>query len=145
MHVELERVYALETMPDTLWSALRDAGRIARCIPHAEDVRVEGNRLSAKVRPPYSFIRGRFSIDAEIVEVDEGRRRMSVMVKGSSIGSSFSAMLTISLVQDGLASTVTADTHGLLRTLPRSLVEKVVDDAMERFLSCIRGDGAKEV
>jgi carbon monoxide dehydrogenase subunit G len=139
VHIELERRYAFDGIePNTLWSRLKDVQRIARCIPHAEDVYVEGSILKAKVKPPYSFIRGRLSIESEILSIDEDMKQLKVKVKGSSIGSSFDAMLMISFMQDCLIASVVADTHGLLRTVPRSLIQKVTEDAADMFMSCIK-------
>ncbi|MEM1959640.1 MAG: SRPBCC domain-containing protein [Candidatus Nitrosocaldus sp.] len=139
MHIELEKRYTFDGIePNMLWNTLKDAQIIARCIPHAEDVHVEGSAIKAKVKPPYSFIRGRLSIEGEIVDVDDTTRQLKVKVKGSSIGSSFNAMLTISVMQEGLIAKVDADTHGLFRTLPSSLIKKVTEDAADRFMSCIR-------
>lgn len=139
MHIELEKRYTFDGIePNMLWNTLKDAQIIARCIPHAEDVHLEGSAIKAKVKPPYSFIRGRLSIEGEIVGIDDAARQLKVRVKGSSIGSSFDAMLTISIMQKGLIASVAADTHGLLRTVPGSLIQKVTEDAADRFMSCIR-------
>ncbi len=141
MHVELEKRYRSDTIDaDILWDMLKDAQRIARCIPYADGVYVEGNRLTAKVRPPYSFIKGRFSIECEITDVDDIKKQIRVKVKGSSIGSSFDAILTISSLHDMLITLISADTHGLLRTLPESLIQRVVEEVSEKFLSCIMED-----
>lgn len=138
MHVELERRYTLDIEPERIWHALTEPERIAECIPYRDDVHVEGRRLRARVKPPYSFIKGRMSIDSEIIDVDDAARRLRIMVKGSSIGSSFDAVLTVSIMHDGLTAAIVADTHGLLRTVPGSLIERIVEDTAERFISCIK-------
>lgn len=118
---------------------LTNADEIARCIPYAESVEVYDSRLRAKLRPPLSFIKGRLSIESEIVEMDEERSSLRLSIKGRSIGSSFDSSVAISIAGDELHASIVADTHGLLSTIPRSLVQKVIDDSWADFIRCIKG------
>ncbi len=141
MVLTLSKEYEFNSSIDDIWRVLTDLSKITRCIPNIEDVKIEDYRFKARVKPPFSFIKGKFNIESKIKELRE-KEFILVYVKGSSIGAEFeiSMSITISIFEGitRLKADIIIDTHGLLKTLPNSLVYKVVDDIEGYTIRCIK-------
>jgi carbon monoxide dehydrogenase subunit G len=139
--LKLSKEYEFNSSIDDTWRLLTDLSKVTRCIPNIEDVKIEDYGFKASVKPPFSFIRGRFKIESKIKELRE-KEFILVYVKGSSIGAGFeiSMSITISMLEGitRLKADIIIDTHGLLKTVPNSLVYKVVDDIEGYTIKCIK-------
>ena len=137
MHIELKKEYFIDAGIDDVWHAFTDINNITDCIPNIEDLEIEGNRFKAKVKPSFAFIKGKFKIESEIIEMID--KSLKIGMKGSSIGSSFELILTIQFSDNTRMDVhVSADTHGLLRSIPGSLVQKIVESIEEPMLRCMK-------
>lgn len=137
MHIELKKEYTINTNIDKVWDLFRDLEQITGCIPNIEDVKINGTKFRAKIRPPFSFIKGKFKVESEMYEVEDKRLRISM--KGSSIGSSFELMLMILLTDNTkIHADIVAETYGLLKTIPKSLIQKIVESIEEPMLKCMK-------
>ncbi len=137
----LSREYEFNSSIDDTWKILTDLSKVTRCIPNIEDVEIEDYGFKASVKPPFSFIRGRFKIKSKIKELRD-KEFILVYVNGSSIGAGFeiSMSITVSMIEGitRLKADMIIDTHGLLKTIPNSLVYKVVDDIEGYIIRCIK-------
>lgn len=120
---------------------LTDIERVTYCIPYFEDLHIESaSKFTGKVKPPFSFMRGNFKIISEIQQITE-KKRLKVIVKGSSIGSSFEIIMQIEILSiEGtkLQLDIQVKTSGLLKPLPKSLIFKVVEDIEKIMLFNIK-------
>ena len=114
---------------------------VTSCIPHLEDLQIESpTKFAGKVKPPYSFIRGRFKINSEIDLIQE-KESLKIVVNGSSIGSSLEITMHIVILPvEGtkIQLEVEVKTFGLLKPIPKSLIYKAIDDIEKLMLSCIK-------
>lgn len=120
---------------------LTDIERVTYCIPYFEDLRIESSsKFTGKVKPPFSFMRGNFKIISEIQQIKE-KERLKVIVKGSSIGSSFDIIMQIEILPiEGtkLQLDIQIKTSGLLKPLPKSLIFKGVEEIEKIMLFNIK-------
>ncbi len=136
-----KKEYVINSEIEKVWSFMTDVKMITGCIPYLEDLQIESpTRFIGKIKPPYSFIRGKFNINSEIKKVQE-KEHLKIIVKGSSIGSSLEiTMHVIILPAEGtkIQLDVEVKTFGLLKPIPKSLIYKAVDDIEKLMLSCIK-------
>lgn len=138
MQMEIRKEYAISAGADRVLNFLTDLKQVTSCIPNIENVEIETPaRFRAKIRPLFSFVKGRLTIESELIQ--PGKDGFTATVKGSSIGASFQATLNIT-VTGGTTVGIDAkvETFGLLRTIPKSIIYKAVDDIESPMLQCIR-------
>lgn len=138
MQMEIRKEYAINAGADRVLGFLTDLKEVTSCIPNLEQAEIESpTRFRGKIKPPFSFVKGRLSIESELTQ--SGKDGFTATVKGSSIGASFNATLNITVAE---GSTVRIDakveTFGLLRTIPKSIIYKVVEDVETPMLQCIK-------
>lgn len=137
----ISKEYSLNASIDAVWNVLTDIRKVTSCIPGIEDVAIDDNGFKARIKPPFSFIKGRFYIESSIKEARE-REYMQIHVKGSSIGSRFEVNMGVALQEDKgytvLKVDIAIEMHGLLKTVPNTLIHKVVDDLESNMLECIK-------
>jgi carbon monoxide dehydrogenase subunit G len=137
VHIELKKEYVIDASIDEVWNLFTDLNSITECIPNLEDIKIEGMRFRAKVKPPFSFIKGKFKVESEIEEIKD--KSLKISMKGSSIGSSFELTLTILLANNtNVYVDIVAETRGLLKTIPKSLIQKIVEGVEEPMLRCMK-------
>ncbi len=138
----LSKEYSINASIDALWSVLTDVRKVTLCIPSVEDITVYNNGFKARVKPPFSFIKGKFYVESSIKEARE-KEYMQIHVRGSSIGSRFEINMSIALHEykdhTRLKVDIDIEMHGLLKTVPNTLIRKVVDDLGSSMLECIKG------
>ena len=126
---------------EKVWSFLTDIKMVTDCIPYLENLQIESpTKFTGKVKPPYSFIRGKFSINSEIETIQE-KERLKIIVKGSSIGSSLEiTMYVVILPAEGtkIQLDIEVKTFGLLKPVPKSLIYKAVEDIEKLMLGSIK-------
>jgi carbon monoxide dehydrogenase subunit G len=141
LYLLFKKEYVINSEIEKVWSFLTDIKMVTDCIPYLEGLQIESpTRFIGKIKPPYSFIRGKFNINSEIEKVQE-KERLKIIVKGSSIGSSFEiTMHVVILPVEGtkIQLDVEVKTFGLLKPLPKSLIYKAVDDIEKLMLSSIK-------
>lgn len=138
MQIEIRKEYAINASADKVSSFLTDLKEVTSCIPNLEQAEIETpTRFKGKIKPPFSFVKGRLNIESELTE--SGKGGFTATVKGSSIGASFNATLHIT-VTEGAVVRIDAkvETFGLLRTIPKSIIYKVVEDVETPMLQCIK-------
>ncbi len=137
MILKFKKEYTINASADDISRFLRDLNEVINCIPYLEDVNIDiPSRFRARVRLPYSFIKGRFKIEGEILESE--KERLSVNLQGSSIGSSFKVALMISISSMKIDIDVTIEIYGLLSHLSKSLIQRVIEDIEAHMLRCIK-------
>jgi len=141
MITEFKKEYTINSGVENVWNFLMDLKEVTSCIPHLENLEIEGpTRFKAKVKPPFSFVKGKFRIESEVKEFRE-KEGLTIGVRGSSIGASLEITMNITIsAAAGTKIQIDAriETFGLLKTLPKSLIYKVVEDIETPILKCIK-------
>jgi carbon monoxide dehydrogenase subunit G len=141
LHLLFKKEYVINSEIEKVWNFLTDIKMVTGCIPYLEDLQIESpTKFTGKVKPPYSFIRGKFNMNSVIEKVQE-KERLKIIVKGSAIGSTFEiTMHVVILPAEGtkIQLDVEVKTFGLLKPVPKSLIYKAVDDIEKPMLSCIK-------
>jgi len=139
--IELKKEYVIDSDIESVWNFLNDIKQVTGCIPNLENLQIDTpTKFRGKIKPPFSFIKGKFKIESEVKGSKE-KESLTIIVKGSSIGASFEITMYISIssvsgtkIQIG----VKIETTGLLKTLPKSLIQKVAEDIEAPMLRCIK-------
>jgi carbon monoxide dehydrogenase subunit G len=139
--INLRREYTLDSSIEKVWLVLTDVHRIASCIPDVEGIILYDHGFKAIVKPRLSFIKGKFRLESSISEIKENEHLIIIHTKGSSIGSSFEIDMRIRVerLEFSTVLTVEADieTHGLFKSMPTTLIYKVIDDVEASIMKCI--------
>ncbi len=137
----ISKEYEFNAAIDAVWGVLTDIKKVTSCIPGIDDITIHDNGFNAHVKPPFSFIKGRFYIESSAKEA-RGREYLQIHVKGSSIGSRFEVNMGVALQEDKgytvLKVDIGIEMHGLLKTVPNTLIRKVVNDLEGSILECIK-------
>ena len=137
--MRISKRYVIYASIDKVWEFVASIENMARCMQDVEEVKVEDDKLFAKVKPRFSFIKGVTKVEAMIIDA-KSNEQLIVSIRGKSIGASFEADMKIDLEYDDatiLDIDLDLDLHGLLKHIPRSLIYKVVDDIGSDMLKCI--------
>lgn len=136
--IEIKKEYTISADAGRVMGFLTDLKQVTACIPNLESVEMEApSKFRGKIKPPFSFVSGKLSIQSELVQ--SGSDGFTATVKGSSIGASFQATMKVA-VSGGALIVIDAkvETFGLLKTVPKSLIYKVVEDIETPMLNCIK-------
>lgn len=136
MHVSFTREYSLDASRDKIWSFLNSPKNIVQCIPDAEELEILDDGFKFNIRPRFVFIKGRFRIESRVIERKD-IESIKISIRGSSVGSSFDAMINIILTDRNVRLMMDIDTYGLLKPLSRSLMYQVVSEISSSIFSCI--------
>lgn len=144
MLIEFVREYKFDSsVNNNLWDFLTNAEKITICIPDLESLQIlNTTSFKGKIKPRFSFVKGKLNIECNILIVEE-RHRFKLDIKGSSIGATFVLTIDVSINNSVAEETtkmhlkVTAETFGLLKAIPRSLVQQVVEETEKSMLVCI--------
>jgi uncharacterized protein len=126
-----------------LWDFLTNAEKIIPCIPDLESLQiVNAMSFKGKIKPRFSFVKGKLNIECKITIVEEGHS-FALDIKGSSIGATFALTMDVLINSSAKSTTemqvkVRAETFGLLKAIPRSLVQQVVEETEKSMLVCIK-------
>jgi carbon monoxide dehydrogenase subunit G len=137
--MEIKKEYTVSAEVDKVLKFLTDLKQVTGCIPNLESLEIEtSTKFRGKIKPPFSFVKGRLNIESELVQ-SSGKEGFIAMVKGSSIGASFQGTMQV-IVSEGTRVRIDAkvETFGLLKTIPKSLIYKVVEDIETPMLRCIK-------
>ncbi|MFQ5929870.1 MAG: CoxG family protein [Acidobacteriota bacterium] len=141
MVIEFKKEYVIKSDLESVWNFLTNLQEVASCIPNLENLRIETpTKFRGKIKPPFSFIKGKFNIESEVKEFKE-RESLTVSVRGSSIGASFEVAMSMSISSMAgirIQIDTKVETFGLLKTLPKSLIHKVVEDVEAPVLKCVK-------
>jgi len=141
MVIELKKEYVINSDVENIWNFLTNLKEVTNCIPNLENLQIETpTKFKGKIRPPFSFVKGKFNIESEVKEFRE-KESLTIAMRGSSIGASFEVTMGITISSiDGteIQIDVRVETFGLLKTLPRSLIHQVVEDIETPMLRCIK-------
>jgi carbon monoxide dehydrogenase subunit G len=137
LHFEGDREFT--PAPAVVWTKLRDARFLVRCVPGAEKVaEAEPDRAACTVRPGFAFVRGTLEVTLRVLEaVEPASLRLAVHSKGIGSSSEVEALLTFAPQGGGTSAHWTADVKnlgGLLKAVPQGLLrgaaEKVINDVL---------------
>jgi len=138
--INLKREYTLDSSIERVWLVLTDVQKISSCIPDVEGIILHDHGFKARVKPRLSFIKGKFRLESSISEMKENEH-LTIHTKGSSIGSSFEINMRIRLERSNnstvLAVEADIETHGLFKSIPATLIYKVIDDVEVSIMNCI--------
>jgi carbon monoxide dehydrogenase subunit G len=136
-----KKEYVINSEIENVWSFMTDIKMITGCMPYLEDLQIESpTKFTGKIKPPFSFIRGKFGINSEIEELKK-KENLKITVKGKAIGSSFEITMHVAFFPvDGtkIQLDVEVKTSGLLKPIPKSLKFKAVEDIEKLMLSSIK-------
>jgi carbon monoxide dehydrogenase subunit G len=145
--IEFTREYKLDSYDNNntnnLWDFLTNAEKITACIPDLESLQiVNAKNFKGKIKPRFSFVKGKLNIECKIQIVKEGHS-FALDIKGSSIGATFLLTMYVSIESSAKEATemqvkVRAETFGLLKAIPKSLVQQVVEETEKSMLACIK-------
>lgn len=141
MIINFKKEYTINSDPEGVWNFLTDLQKVTTCMPNLENLEIQSpTKFRAKVKPPFSFVKGKLRMESELKEFNE-KESLTIAVKGSSIGASFEVAMNINLTPmkgTKIQIDVRLETFGLLKTLPKSLIHKVVEDIESSMLACIK-------
>jgi carbon monoxide dehydrogenase subunit G len=139
--MEINKQYMISAGADKVLSFLTDLKQVTSCIPNLENLQIETpTSFKGKIKPPFSFVKGRLNIESELLRQSSEKDGFFVAtVKGSSIGASFQGTMQVT-VSEGSSIRIDAkvETFGLLKTIPKSLIYKAVEDIETPMLRCIK-------
>jgi aerobic carbon-monoxide dehydrogenase small subunit len=103
--VRIAQALELPHPPARLWEALGDVERMARCLPGAEIVAVEGNAVRGRMRMRLGPIASSFEVDATQMRDDEQRRgRVAGQGRDKLTGSRARGVLDFAVAPSGAGS-----------------------------------------
>lgn len=141
MVIELKKEYMINSDLEDVWNFLTNLKEVTSCIPNLENLQIETpTKFRGRIKPPFSFVKGKFKVESEVKEFRE-KESLTIAIRGSSIGASFEITMGItisSISKTRMQIDVRAETFGLLKTLPKSLIHKVVEDIETPMLACIK-------
>lgn len=139
--IEFTREYKVDSDANSLWNFLTNVERITTCIQDLESLQIlSGSSFRGKIRPRFSFVKGKLNLECEILIIEE-RHDFRLDIKGSSIGATFSINMDVSIdsgAETGMRVKVKAETFGLLKAIPRSLIQQIVEETEKSMLACIK-------
>ncbi|OWK41786.1 CoxG family protein [Fimbriiglobus ruber] len=130
--------------PADVYAKLADAGWLARALPDAEVTEAAADRATWKVRPKFAFMSGVLDTTAEITGrgVDPSAVRYRIASRGVGSSSAVDAELTVRPVDSGCTVQWSGDVTelgGLLKMVPRGLVQAAVQKVIEDVWQSVRG------
>lgn len=135
MHVSLVKEYKINMNREKVWNFL--TSEITSCIPDIEKLETLEDGFKLVIKPRFAFIKGKFRIESRIIEKRE-LEYLKIVIRGSSIGSSFDALIDLTLDNDTkIILKIEIDTHGLLKPLSSSLIYEVVNEISSSIISCM--------
>ncbi len=138
--INLRREYTLDSSIERAWLVLTDVQKISSCIPDVEGIILHDHGFKATVKPRLSFIKGKFRLESSISEMKRNEH-LIIHTKGSSIGSSFEISMRIRLERSNNSTVLTVEadieTHGLFKSIPTTLIYKVIDEVEVSIMNCI--------
>ena len=97
LHLDGEEYFAQSR--EQLWDALIDMTFLSQCLPDVESVdQVEAERLECRIRPSFSFLRGRLDVSLEIVD-QQAPKSARWLIRGKGIGSSVEIVTCVELAE----------------------------------------------
>lgn len=153
----LEESFEVSAPVDRVWAYLIDPERVAPCLPGARLTEVRGEKtflgeMTVKVGPVKASYQG----EVELVEADEGSRRVKMSGKGmekSGGGSARMSMVSrVESLPDGGSRVVVEselEVAGKLAQFGRGMIEQVGTQIFRQFAECARkelteGEGAEK-
>ncbi|MER3417064.1 MAG: hypothetical protein C4297_12755 [Gemmataceae bacterium] len=128
------------TSADKLRAWLDDLGRLVSLVPDVIAVDHLGpQQARMRVRPAFTFIRSELQVEIERLPVGDPATR-AYRFHSSGIGSQASGRASLRLVSQGACTLLDWQLDiealgGLLRALPRGLIEGAARQVVERFLA----------
>jgi len=120
-----EKDYELQASSEQLIAFVNDVESAVTCIPNLErHERLSETKLLLVVRPQFSFLKARLTMEWEIVSI--GPKGGVLHLTGKGIGSSFEAKvnLTVTKIKKGTLAHLQIDISpgGLLKQIPKSVI-----------------------
>ncbi len=144
----ISRRFRVDAPPARVWAYLIDPSLVVTCLPGAalESSSADGLRHDGNVTVKLGAMSVSYRGTAELAEVDEAARRLSVRAKGrekTGAGSADMSMLAQVLPADGGNSEVTLDASvdvtGRIVTLGRGMIQVVSEQVLDEFTACLAG------
>lgn len=145
MGFRVEERFAVQAPAEAVWAYLTDPRRVVTCLPGAElteviDPRTFNGTVKVKVGPVTVSYRGR----VQLIELDEGARRVKLVGEGRESAGAGSAKMTMvsTLATAGAETTVSVqadvDVVGRAVQLGRGMMEQVSAQLFRQFAACVR-------
>jgi uncharacterized protein len=141
--VLLQGSFKMPSGTDKVYGFVSDPANVIQCVPGVENYAIgEGKRFSATVKVSFGFIRSFFQATGRVVKEDAVAHTATLELNGSGSGSSFSAMVDVSITGDDDSADLTwrADVgvHGPLGSLARPLLESYVKKTVDQMFGCVK-------
>jgi hypothetical protein len=142
--VELRNEFRVAVPPATAWLLLNDVERIAPCLPGAQLQEIEGDEYRGLVKVKVGPISAQYKGQATFVQQDEPAGRMVLKATGRDTGGGghANAVITVTLIPDGAATTVTVVTDlaitGRLAQFGKGVIEEVTTNLLNQFVACLQ-------
>ncbi len=138
MHIKIKREYNINAKLESVFNLFVDPKVISQCVPNLEEIKIEDNGFKGKIKPPFTFIKGKFNIETFISQVKD-KDFINIDIKGRSIGSSFIIKIILSFTNNTLIlADIDAEVTGLLKAIPSSLINKVIEDTETHMINCLK-------
>ncbi len=132
---------------DQVWTYMLDVPRMAPCIPGAEITDVlGGGKYKGRVTTKMGPVSLRFLGDAEIVEQDQGSRRIVMKASGSEEKGKGQANMTMTtrLQPSGSGTRISVsqdlELSGAAAQYGRGMIQDVTSTLMRSFADCVQHD-----
>ncbi len=138
MHIKIKREYNINANLENVFNVFANPKILSQCVPDLEEIKIEDSSFKGKIRPRFSFIKGKFNIET-VISPSRDKESININIKGRSIGSSFIIIIILSLTNNtNISADIEADISGLLKALPPSLINKVIEDTETRMINCLK-------
>ncbi|SMB89496.1 SRPBCC family protein [Deinococcus hopiensis] len=95
----------IQAPPGVVWAFVCDAARVARCLPHVQDVDARGEGAAeASVQVGVGMLRGKFKLRVEVFP-DASAQHVRVRVRGGGLGSNVELNAGATVVDNGGGTT----------------------------------------
>jgi carbon monoxide dehydrogenase subunit G len=143
--MRLDQEFTVVASADRVWAFLMNVTRMATCIPGASDVQqIEDHTYDATVKTKIGPIAASFGCKITILELNESAHTGVVEVNGkdAKIGGGVKARLTMTLLEEGTATTVRigseVDILGKIGQYGHGMISKRATAMLDDFTHCLR-------
>lgn len=144
--MELNNTFTVNLSIEETWTVLMDLERVARCIPGAAILDVDGEVYHGAVKIKVGPVTTQYKGTAEFVEKDEQAHRTVIKAVGSDTGGqgNADAKITISLSAEGSQTKVNMLTDlalsGRVAQFGRGVVADVANKILKQFVKNLEAD-----
>ena len=143
MGLHFEGTLPIKAPREKVWSFLVDPHAVSRCLPDVQSLQVlEEGKFKAVMRVGVSFIKGNFTFDVSMLDLD-APRHARIKGRGGGLGSAVDVESTVDLASVAEDNTVlhwSADVvvSGTIATVGARLLNSTVEKKTGELFECVK-------